>query len=345
MTTIGIAIAFFIGSLMLVPLIPKGFVDNGDLGISTVSLELPPGSTLADTTKIAQQATTLLRQSSAVDSVLATPQVNSATLSVKLKPKADRELSQAEFEQQMRTKFSQIPGARISFQSQGAAGSSKDLSIVLRSEDNPEALNQAASALEKQMRTVSGLVEANSTASLVKPEILIIPDPARAADLGVTVQGIARTASLATLGDNEANLAKFNLPDRQIPIRVQIDPEGARRYQHLRNLQVPSDNGTLVPLVAVADLRFGSGPAQINRYDRSRQVSVEANLQGIALGDAAAAVNKLPALNPLPPGVVQQPLVMRDYERNFRSFWQCCRLAVMCIMPSWFCYITIFCIP
>jgi len=52
--------------------------------------------------------------------------------------------------------------------------------------------------------------------------------------------------------------------------------------------------------VAVADIRFGSGPAQINRYDRARQVSVEAVLQGITLGDAVAAVNKLIALNPLP---------------------------------------------
>jgi len=44
---------------------------------------------------------------------------------------------------------------------------------------------------------------------------------------------------------------------------------------------------TLVPLVAVADIRFGSGPAQINRYDRARQVSVEANLQALPWGDVA----------------------------------------------------------
>lgn len=332
MTTIVIALAFFIGSLMLVPLIPKGFIDNGDLGISIVSVELPPGSTLKDTNKVAQQATAMSRQNPAVDLVLATQQVNSATLNVKLKPKADRDLSQAGFEKQLRLQFSKIPGARISFQGQGAAGSSKDLSIVLKSENNFAALNQAASALEKQMRTVSGLVEANSTASLVKPEILIIPDPARAADLGVTVQAIARTASLATLGDNEANLAKFNLPDRQIPIRVQIDPKAREDINTLRNLQVPSEDGNLVPLVAVADLRFGSGPAQINRYDRSRQVSVEANLQGIALGDAVAAVNKLPALNPLPPGVVQQPAGDAEImDEIFGRFGSAVGLAVMCI--------------
>ncbi len=331
LTTIAIALAFFIGSLMLVPLIPKGVIDNGDLGISTVSIELPPGSTLEDTNLVAQQATRLLRQNPAVDNVLATQEVNSATLSVKLKPKQERDLSQVEFEQQMRPQFQQIPGVRISFQAQGGAGSSKDLSILLKSE-NPEALNQAANALEKQMRTVSGLVEVNSNASLVQPEILIIPDPARAADLGVTVQATARTASLATIGDNEANLAKFNLPDRQIPIRVQITPTARNDIDTIRNLRVPGKNNTLVPLVAVADIRFGSGPAQINRYDRSRQVSVEANLQGIALGDAVAAVNKLPALNPLPPGVVQQSAGDADIMQEiFSRFGTALALGVMSI--------------
>jgi len=306
LTTIAVALAFFIASLMLVPLIPKGFVDNGDLGISTVSLELPPGSTLDDTNRVAQQATGLLQQNPAVDSVLVTTEVDSATLAIKLKPEEDRDISQSEFEQQLRPQFSKIPGARISFQSQGPGGSGKDLSIILRSE-NPEALTGAANELERQMRTVPGLVEVSSTASLAKPEILVIPDPARAADQGVTVQAIARTASLATIGDNEANLAKFNLPDRQIPIRVQLDPEARNDIDTLRNLRVPGEDGRLVPLVEVADIRFGSGPAEINRYDRARQVSVEANLQGIALGDAVQAVNKLPALQQLPPGVVQQP--------------------------------------
>ncbi|AFZ30084.1 acriflavin resistance protein [Gloeocapsa sp. PCC 7428] len=331
LTTLGIALAFFIGSLMLVPMIPKGFIDNGDLGISTVSVELPPGSTLDDTTQVVQRATALIQQNPAVESILATPEVNKATLTVKLKPEQNRDISQSEFEQQIRPQFAQIPGARISFQSQGAAGNNKDLSIVLRSED-PEALNRAAAELERQMRTVPGLVEVASSASLAQPEILVIPDPARAADLGVTVQAIARTASLATLGDNDANLAKFNLSDRQIPIRVQINPEARNDINTFRNLQVPSNNGSLVPLTAVADIRFGSGPAQINRYDRSRQVSVEANLQGIALGDAVDAVNQLPALNPLPSGVVQQQAGDAEIMQEiFGRFGTALALAILCI--------------
>lgn len=312
LTTVAIALAFFIASLMLIPLIPKGFVDNGDQGISIVNIELPPGATLQDTERISQQATELIRQSPVVDSILATQGgsgttqgINTASLTIKLKPKKERDISQAQFEQQLRPNFTQIPGARISFQSQGAGGDSKDLSIVLKSE-NPTTLIQAANALEQQMRTIPGLVEIASSASLAKPEILIQPDPARAADLGVTVQAIARTASLATIGDIEANLAKFNLPDRQIPIRIQIEPDARDNIDTIRNLQVPGKNNTLVPLEAVASIRFGSGPARIDRYDRSRQVSVEANLQGVALGEAFNAVQKLPAMNPLPAGVVQQ---------------------------------------
>jgi multidrug efflux pump subunit AcrB len=306
LTTLGIALAFFIASLMLIPGIPKGFVDDGDLGISTVLIELPPGSTLLDINKVATQGTNLIRQNPAVESVLATEEINSATLTVKLKPREERKVSQKEFEVQIRPIFQQIPGARISFKTEGPGGSGKELSIVLRSE-NPDALLQGANALEKEMRSIPGLVEVSSTASLVKPEILVIPDPQRAADLGVTVQSIARTASLATIGDIEANLAKYNLPDRQIAIRVQIDPKARTDINTIKNLQVPTQNNTLVPLVAVADIRFGSGPATVNRFDRSRQVAVEANLQGISLGEAVNAVDKLPAFINLPPGVTQQP--------------------------------------
>ncbi len=340
LTTIAIALAFFIGSLMLVPFIPKGLIDSGDIGLSTVSIELPPGSTLEETKSITQEVSGLIRQSPAVNNVLAsigsggstsTDSVNKAMVYVQLKPREQRELSQGKLEQQFRPQFAKIPGARVSFQGQGAVGSSKDLLILLKSE-NPEALTKAANELEKQMRTVPGLVEVSSTASLVKPEILVIPDPARAADLGVTVQAIARTASLATIGDNEANLAKFNLPDRQIPIRVQIDPKARADIETLKNLKVPGQNNTLVPLTAVADIRLGSGPAKIDRYDRARQVSVEANLQGTSLGDAVNAVRKLPAMNPLPTGVVEQPAGDAEIMGEiFARFGGAVAVAVLCI--------------
>lgn len=332
--TLAIALAFFVGSVLLIPHIPTGFVDRDDTGLSTVSIELPPGSTLEQTEQTALQASQILRNNPAVVSVLATEGapavsggsrgssgasgVNTASLYVKLKPR-DQRIGQQEFEQQMRPKLLDIPGARISF-AQGSIGGKKQLSIVLKSED-AAALTQTADKLTQQMRQIPGLVEVTSSASLVKPEILVKPDFNLAADQGVSVQAIARTASLATIGDIDANLAKFDLPDRQIPIRVQLNPRFRDDIDTIKNLQVPGKNGNLVPLLAVADISLGSGPSQIDRYDRSRQVSVEGNLQGISLGNAFRTVKALPAMNPLPPGVVQEPSgdakVMQDIFNGF----------------------------
>ncbi|MGB8688305.1 MAG: efflux RND transporter permease subunit, partial [Microcoleus sp.] len=315
------AVALLFGSFKLIPYIPTGFIDRDDTGLSTVSIELPPGSTLQQTDLAVQQATKLLLVHPAVESVLETEGsptvsggpgggtarasgVNTGILYVKLKP-ADKRIKQQQFEEEMRPKLTDVPGVRLSF-AQGRVGGRKQMSIVLKSE-NATALTKTALALTQQMSQVPGLIEVQSSASLVKPEILVKPDPHRAADQGVSVQQIARTATLATIGDIESNLAKFDLPDRQIPIHVMLAPQFRSDIETIKNLQVPGKNNTLVPLRAVADIALGSGPSQIDRYDRARQVSVEGNLwRGTTLGEASAAVKQLPAMNPLPPGVEQE---------------------------------------
>ncbi|MDJ1182146.1 efflux RND transporter permease subunit [Roseofilum casamattae] len=331
--TLIVALAFFMGSLQLVPLIPTGLFSGYDRGLAQVTIELPPGSTLQATDAAMQATVELLQEHPAFASALGNAGgdeegINEGLIYVNLLPKEEREASQAEFERDMRSQFIEIPGARVSFQSQGAAGNSKDVSVVLNSE-NPELLQQTAEDLQTYMRGVAGLVEVSSSASLVKPELLIDPDPQRAADLGVSVDAIARTASLATIGDNDANLAKFNLPDRQIPIRVQIATESRNDMETLRQLRVPSQNGGVVPLMAVADIRLGSGPSQIDRFDRLRQVSVEANLQGLSLGQAMGPINEWLDEN-LPEEVRQQPSgdaeIMRDIFARFAS---CLGLAVL----------------
>lgn len=330
LTTVILAIAFFVGSLMLVPLIPTSLFDGDDQGLSTMTVEIPPGSTLEDTQRVTTQITNILLTYPDVESVFSTEGssgdgrggggVNNAKIYVNLKPKEERNRNQFEFEQAARSRFAEIPGARISFDSQGASGDGKDLTIILKSED-PDALLQGANQLTREMRQVPGLVEVTSSASLTQPELLIRPNLDRAADQGVSVRAIAQTASLATLGDNEANLAKFDLVDRQIPIRVQLDPRYRDNLDTIRNLQVPGRDGNLVSLAAVADIEFGSGPSQISRFDRARQVSIGANLEGLTLGQAIAAVNQLPTMQNLPPGVTQEPSgdaeIMRDIFSRF----------------------------
>jgi hydrophobe/amphiphile efflux-1 (HAE1) family protein len=313
------AVAFLIGSFMLVPHIPTGLLGHDDTELSIVYLELPPGSTIESTDRATQRLTQRLLAHPDVAGVQTDENVNRATLYVKLKPRGERKISRIEFETQVRSLFSQIPGTRLSFQGNTVGSGSKELAIVLKSED-AATLTRVAEDLEKQMRQVSGLVEISSSASLVKPEILIRPNPQRAADQNVSVQTIARTANLATLGDIDANLAKFDLPDRQIPIRVQITPQYRNDINTIRNLQVTNRNGDLIPLQTVADVEFGNGPSQIDRYNRARKISVEANLQGIALGNATATVENLPALRNLPPSVKQEKFgnakVMQELFNN-----------------------------
>jgi multidrug efflux pump subunit AcrB len=171
------------------------------------------------------------------------------------------------------------------------------------------------------MRTVPGLADVTSSASLLNPELEVRPDFDRAAEQGVSIQAIARTAKIATLGEIDSNLAKFNLSDRQIPIRVQVNPTVRQDLQALGDLQVATRTGSTVPLRSVATISLGSGSSRIDRHNRSRRVLIGANLDNIALGDAVKRVHELPTLKNLPADVHEQSegdtKVMREIFGQF----------------------------
>jgi len=248
-------------------------------------------------------------------------EVNKGSVYAILKPREERKLSQQQFEAEVRSALYTVPGARIST-SGGAVGGAKPLTLVLTGDD-PITLNRVAEDLTTQMRSVKGLVDVTSSAAILRPEIEVRPDFERAAEQGVSVQSIARTALIATLGDIDANLAKFNLADRQINIRVQLDPRFRDDLQTIANLRVAASDGHLVPLKAVSTIVMGAGAAQIDRYDRARQVTVSANLMpGTELGTALTEVRKLPTYKNLAAtGVRQQPSgdaeIQRDVFTNF----------------------------
>jgi len=129
-----------------------------------------------------------------------------------------------------------------------------------------------------------------------------VPNAARAADLGVATADIAEAARIATAGDYEQRLAKLNLPDRQVPIRVGFAEATLANPALIGQLRVPGRNGP-VPLSAVAEIRQGSGPSQISRYQRQRNVTLTAELNGRPLGDVMTEVQALPGVKQLPPGV------------------------------------------
>jgi multidrug efflux pump subunit AcrB len=308
--TLLLALATFIGSLALVPLIPTTFLPPGSGTRSEVQLELPPGASLAESTAVAEQGRQLLLGIPEVESVYARigavegagyeggflGDLRKAGLVVSFKP--DHKRSVPELENELRKRLADLPGVRSSLVS---VGPGKLFEIVLAGSD-PGLLTAAAREVEAAVRTLPGLGSVSSTASLLQPEVVISPDPARAADLGVTTVDIATAARIATSGDFVQRLAKLNLAERQIPIRVQVAERALGDVALLSMLRVPTREGS-VPLSTVANISESSGPAQIDRLNRERNIRVTAELNGQPVGTVLKEVQALPVLGKLPPGV------------------------------------------
>jgi multidrug efflux pump subunit AcrB len=137
---------------------------------------------------------------------------------------------------------------------------------------------------------------------LQRPEIVIKPHSALAAEMGVTSSALSQTIRIATQGDIDQNAAKFSLSDRQIPIRVMIDAAERTSLSTIENLPVPTLNGGSVPLKLVAEISFGEGPSILRRFNQNRRVAIGADLApGVVT--AAKEIDALPTMKNLPSGV------------------------------------------
>ncbi len=336
------AIAFFVGSVMLIPLLPTGFIPPDDNSQTQVYLELPPGATLKDTLATAEAARVLLTRISEVRSVYTTigggsagtdpfagggsAEARKATLTIQLTPRGERPRKQV-IENSMRAALSDLPGVRSKV---GLGGSGEKYILALTGED-PVALGEAAAAVEKDLRTIPGLGSIASSAALVRQEVAIRPDFAAAADLGVTPAAIADTLRIATLGDYDAALPKLNLAQRQVPIVVKLASASRQDLDLLGRLTVAGTHGPVM-VSQVARLELASGPAVIDRYNRSRNVNMEVELSGMPLGDVTRMVQDLPAMKSLPPGV--KVVEVGDAEvmgELFASFGLAMLTGVLCI--------------
>jgi multidrug efflux pump subunit AcrB len=212
----------------------------------------------------------------------------------------------------------------------GFGGSSEKYILVLASE-NGTALADHAKVVERELRSIPGIGNVVSTSSLVRPELIVRPDADRAADLGVTTAAIADTLRVATSGDYDQSLAKLNLSQRQVPIVVRLPAEARADLELLGRLPVPGARGP-VPLSSVATLEMASGPAQIDRYDRQRNINFEIELNGVPLGEVERLAQALPSLQQLPPGVMQTTVGDAEAMAElFQSFSLAMLTGVLCI--------------
>jgi multidrug efflux pump subunit AcrB len=342
--TVLVVLGFVGGSFILAGRLPTGFIPPDDLSQTQVSISLPPGSTMAQTYKAAEQARELVQRNPHVKLVYTaigggasggdpfmpqgSAEVRKATLTINMTHRNDRPgISKQAIEGELRKALEVLPGVRVNV---GFGGSAEKYILVLSGEDG-QALSAHAEVVARELRTIPGIGNVTSTSSLVRPELIVRPDIARAADLGVNTAAIADTLRIATVGDYEQGLPKLNLSQRQVPVVVRLPDYARTDLDLLARLPVPGARGP-VPLGNVATLVQDSGPAQIDRYDRKRNINFEIALNQQPLGDVQAKALALPSLRNLPPGVSQSTVGDAEAMAElFASFSVAMLTGVLCI--------------
>ncbi|MFN3891743.1 MAG: efflux RND transporter permease subunit [Beijerinckiaceae bacterium] len=298
----------FGASIQATKLLPSGFLPAEDVARLVMAVELPPGTRAEDTMRAVDDITRRLRQRPEIRSVfvdggrvgLGAPEVRKATLVIGLVHKSERDITQRQVRNEIGRMVADVPDVRTWFLDENGQ---RQLTLGVQGADTAQ-IERVASELASQMKRLPLITNVTTTAALDRPEIRLRPRTDRAAELGVSTDALAEAIRVATLGDIDANLAKFNAGDRLVPIRVALQRSARGDLDTLGNLRVATARGGSVPLSAVADIEFGQGPATISRYDRQRRVAVEADLATTdALGEALDAVYALPAAKNLPPGI------------------------------------------
>ncbi|MGA8292794.1 MAG: efflux RND transporter permease subunit [Rhodoplanes sp.] len=306
--TVLVGLVLFVLSILGLELLPQGFLPQQDTARSVLAIELPPGTQLGTTEAVTEKIVSLLKRRPEVDSVFVdggrippkVTEVNTAALIINYVPKGDRSLTQAQLEQAISRDLADVPDIRYWFLDENGQ---RTISRIVVGQDGGTVANVAAE-LANQMRRLPSVTNVVSTAALDRPELRIIPRKALATRLNVTTETLAATVRVATVGDVGPRLAKFDVGDRLVPIRVMIGESGRADRQVLEQLRVPTLRGTTVPLLAIADIQLGQGPATISRHDRQRSVQIEADLVGNTPQSLAdEEIEELPVMKTLPKGV------------------------------------------
>ncbi|MEA3028787.1 MAG: hypothetical protein QOG13_112 [Sphingomonadales bacterium] len=304
-----VSLVLTIGAFMV---LPQTFFPDLDQDSASVSIEMAPGTTVAQTGAVARQVEAVLRQQPEVESVFTRVRVGAASVNIRLKEERDR--TSIEFERGVAPLLNRIADARVSFRSQGTGGRALQINL---GGDDPAVMMATANRLVEEMSRQPELVAPRVSGDLQRPEIVIRPRLDLAAELGVTTQALGQAIRIATLGEIDQNSARFSLSDRQIPIRVALNENARQKLSTIQNLPVPTSTGGSVPLKVVADIGFGAGPTRIERSNQLRRVTIGADLApNMVSGEAYRLIRNLPTMRNLPPGVREIVLGQNKWQQE-----------------------------
>ena len=295
---IGIAGVVVLSAAFLYPYVGKELVPDDDQGEFSINVRLPRGTSYPRTEEFIAPIEKDVLALPALQRVMQNVNSGFASFNITMIPLEDRKISQQQLMIQARQMLRKYQGARISVSGGtdisgassggrggpgGGGGGFNRLNILIQGPDI-EQLQQYTVQLMDLVRTIPGVVDVDTNFEPTQPELRINIDRARAADLGVNIDTLAN--NLRTLVGGE-EVSEFKDGDDQFKVLLRLD-EPFRTTAQMADLLVAAGPGKVVKVSDVAQLKSDFGPASIDRYNRQRQISVNANLQGVPLGEVLA---------------------------------------------------------
>jgi len=310
-----LATAVSLSAVLLIPRIGTELVPEDDQSEFTVSVNLPRGTTLDRTAEYVRDIEPLLLGVQHVQTVFTNIQPNQANYLVGLVPIEERDLSQQDMIRNVRSRLQRkYPGTRINVSGGtalsgastasggnnwggGGGGNNNRLQMLVQGPDIEQLQLYMESFMEK-LRSMPTVVDVGTNFDVSQPELRVNVDRVRAADLGVSIDSLA--ANLRTLVGGE-QVTTIKQGDNQYEVQLRLDEQFRDEPAKLGNLLIPSTSGS-VRVSDVAQLAMGNGPSNIQRYNRQRQVTVYASLDGITMGEALPLVREKVSELGLKPG-------------------------------------------
>jgi HAE1 family hydrophobic/amphiphilic exporter-1 len=301
-----LAAASFVGALVIqAKFVGGGFVPNSDRSEVFIEVQTPPGSNLEYTKMKTEEAARIARAhgdlvrytfSTIGASTIAIPgaalsAADLGSLYVRMKPKADRDVSQYEFGEILRREMPQVGGAKVSVFTSGFGGARKQIQLELRGKD-AATLGLLADSVMKLVQKVPGAVDVGLSTKGQKPELEIQLNRELAGSMGVTVGQVAQALRPAFAGVDAGDWVDPSGENRKV--RVRLAPEARSRASDIEQLPIsigpPGGAQRTMPLGQIASVKPGLGPAVISHLDRENVIVIESNTQGQSLAQVDAGI-------------------------------------------------------
>ena len=293
-----LTLGLFIGTPWIAGLVRPSLMANDDRGEFEINIKTPPGYSLAQTDAVTAQIEDEIKPLPGVAHLLTEvgsvvgESVTKAKIVVTLDHYTERELKQYEVMDLARQKVEGFPGMRISVDQilpvSGGGVQNVDVSYNLRGPEL-ETLQDYAEELKTGVQQIAGLRDVDSTYEGGNPELQVHLNRRKSSDLGVEAADIASTIRIMVAGEK---ITTYREGDELYDVRLRLAPESRNRPEVIQQTSIPSAAVGQVQLSSLVDMIPGTGPVQIDRQERQRQITITANLaQGKALSDALADID------------------------------------------------------